>query len=125
MLILIILLAAGSLSGCLTTKAASRIQEYHAEGVEDARQITRRMLDDWLFRSGVIRGALKPRMQELPTQAVKALDDLDILARQNLTGELDDYELGLFLGTRMRLLSNIVRDAVETYAPSVLAYVPF
>lgn len=91
-----------------------------------ARTIALNYLEIWPMQSGFLRGALGHRMDEMPTHAIEAMDELDRLAE--LCNQEDstcmDHELGLSLGLRIRLLGTAVQSAIRTYAPDVIQYVP-
>jgi hypothetical protein len=87
-----------------------------------SRTAAQNMLSTWLINSGFIRGSLGPdRMNALPVGVVKALDELDALAGKK---EWTDFELGYSMGLRVRLLSEIVAQALKLYAPEVMKYIP-
>jgi hypothetical protein len=54
-------------------------------------------------------------MTELTTLAEKYNSD---------TNSIDDYDLGLSLGLRIRLLGVVVQEALEMYAPDLLDLLP-
>ena len=89
---------------------------------ETSKTCAQNLLVTWPINSGFVRGSLGPdRMNALPVGVVKAMDELDVLAaKTNWT----DFELGYSLGLRVRLLSEIVAQALKLYAPEVLKYIP-
>jgi hypothetical protein len=92
------------------------------KNAEMSRDVAKKMLGTWLINSGFIRGSLGPaRMNELPKGVVDAMDDLDKLA---IKKEWTDKELGTSIGLRVRLLSEIVAQALKLYAPEVMKYIP-
>lgn len=122
-LVLFGLFLTATLSGCYSSTAFVRLEDRNLETIAQAKDGTKKMLATWEFRSGLIHGALEPRLAELPAQAVKALDELDRLAARR--DELSDYDLGYALGLRLRMLESTVRQVVKKFAPNVLAYLPF
>lgn len=109
-------------AGCSTARqAAIDISVEKAENIKTLREISERCKTDWLVISGFIKGALGSRMNELPNEAIEAIEELDRLAEQEL---LSDYELGIFLGLKVRLLNSVVQVALEKYAPDVVDLLP-
>lgn len=75
----------------------------------------------WPVQSGFIKGALGYRINELPSEAIEAIKELDRLAEQS---EQTDYELGMFLGLKARLWNSVIQIALEKYAPDVIELLP-
>ena len=116
------------LCGCQTVrKTAITISGEEVKNLYAVRQVAKDYLLIWPMQSGFIKGALGPRMDEMPAQAITAIEELDILAGQyNSTdpNEFGDYDLGLSLGLRVRLLGAVVQEALKMYAPDVLDLIP-
>jgi hypothetical protein len=93
----------------------------NVKNAEMMRQVSENCLSVWPIQSGFIKGALGSRIEELPAEAIKAIEELDRLAG---LPEQTDYELGMFLGLKVRLLSSVVQKAIEKYAPDVGALLP-
>ena len=117
-------------SGCTAVrKAAVDISAEEVENAVSVRTIALNYLAIWPLQSGFIKGSLGPKMDELPVEAVDAINELDKLAAQH--GELadpnewQDYDFGLSLGLRVRLLSAVVGKTLELYVPNTLKFVPF
>lgn len=111
------------LCGCATVRqTALDISLEEVENAKTTREVALNYLKSWPVFSGLIRGALGPQMQELPLQAVEAMDELDELATR--ADECSDHELGYSLGLKIRLLSAVVIEALEFYAPELLDFVP-
>lgn len=106
---------------------AVNISEEEIANTETAREVARNYLSIWPLQSGFVRGALGPRLDELPVQVIDAMDELDLLAQQYAEDPNDylDQDLGLSLGLRVRLLSSIVAEALRFYMPDALEFVPF
>lgn len=113
-------------AGCaMIRQSAIDISEEEVENAEAARVVAVNYLSIWPIQSGMIRGALGARIEELPVQAVSAMDELDQLAEQmNGMSDPNDYDLGLSLGLRIRLLGSVVQEALEIYAPDIINLVP-
>jgi len=128
MKILIPILICFVLCGCSTLREnATDISGEEVKNLEAARQVAKDYLAIWHMQSGFIKGALGPRMDEMPAQAVAAINELDQLSEQlNSTdpNEIKDYDLGLSLGLRVRLLGAVVQEALKMYAPDVLDLIP-
>ncbi len=120
--IIILLLICFLFSGCYTTKAFVNVEQQQATAIEEAKVATTLMLQNWKFRSGLIRGALQGRLDVLPQRTVAALDELDRLAAEE---KLDDRTLGYALGLRISMLQDIVKEMLKQYAPNILQYVKF
>ena len=83
-------------------------------------------LQIWPMQSGFIKGALGPRVDEMPMQVIEAIDELDLLS-EHLAGAF--YQLlrspspvGGSLKTR--LLGAVVEEALKMYAPDVIDLIP-
>ena len=115
------------LFGCQAVrKTATDISGEEVRNLEAARQIANDYLTIWPIQAGFIQGALGPRIEELPTQVVDAMTELTTLAERYNSdpNEIVDYDLGLSLGLRVRLLGAIVQEALKMYAPDVLNLLP-
>lgn len=116
------------LCGCSTLReTATDISGEEVKNLEAARQVAKDYLTIWPMQSGFIKGALGPRMDEMPEQVVAAINELDQLAEQLNAidpNDIKDQDLGLSLGLRVRLLGAVVKEALEMYAPDVLDLIP-
>lgn len=92
--------------------------------VETARECATTLLKTWPFYSGLIRGALGGRINDLPKNAVDAMDELDGLADKLGTDNLTDHELGYSIGLRVRMLGELIIAALKEYAPDVISLIP-
>lgn len=116
--ILIIILSV-SLAGC------SAIEKNSEDSVKDTkagRRIARNFAVSWPMKSGVIRGAMGPSLDELPAHAIDAMDELDIICAEINAdpNNIDDEKLGLSLGLRFRFCTSIVMKVLEKYAPNLV-----
>lgn len=117
------LILCATLLGCESMRqTALDISLEEVENAKTTREVALNYLKSWPVFSGLIRGALGPQMQELPLQAVEAVDALDELATR--VDECSDHELGYALGLKIRLLSSVVQEAIKMYAPELIEYVP-
>ncbi len=106
-------------SACSTLRGvAVRYTQEDLQNVEVARQVAQDLLKTWPMKSGIIRGALGSNINKLPVEAVQAMDELDALAEK--CGECTDNEYGYSLGLKIRMLGELVQEAIELYAPDVL-----
>ena len=126
-LILWLFLVLTCLSGCETVRqTAIDISVEEVKNTAAAREVALNYLSIWSLQSGFIKGALGPRMDELPQYAIDAINELDQLAEKCADpNNCSDYDLGLSLGLRVRLLTSIVAEALKFYAPDILELVPF
>jgi hypothetical protein len=109
-------------TGCaMTRQCAKAISTENVKNAETIREVSQNCLSVWNIQSGFIKGALGYRINELPNEAIEAIKELDRLAS---LPELTDYELGLFLGLKVRLLSSVVQKTLEKYAPDVIDLMP-
>lgn len=113
-------------AGCAGLRqSAIDISEEEVKNAEAARIVAVNYLAIWPIQSGIIREALGARLEELPAQAVSAMDELDQLAEQmNDPNDYTDYDLGRSLGLRVRLCGSVVQEALEIYAPDIINLVP-
>lgn len=110
------------LAGCQQMrKAAIDGSVENVKNAETVREVSQNCLSVWPIQSGFIKGALGYRINELPNEAIEAIEELDRLAE---LPEQSDYELGMFLGLKVRLLSSVVQVALEKYAPDVVELLP-
>ena len=121
--ILVVILCVGlMLPGCAWLRETGiGLTEEDLLNAEAARVIAKNLLETWPINSGFIRGALGPRMKQLPLEVAEAMDELDKYAAQT---EWTDYELGYTLGCRVRMLSELVMAAIKSFAPKVFAAMP-
>lgn len=116
------------LCGCQTMrKTATDISGEEVKNLYAARQVAKDYLLIWPMQSGFIKGALGPRMDEMPAQAIAAINELDLLSEQFASvdpNDIGDYDLGLSLGLRVRLLGEVVQEALKMYAPDLLDLMP-
>jgi len=105
------------MAGCSTfRKAAIKVSEQDLKNYETKKVVAQNYLKTWPMESGIIRGALGANLNQLPNEAVTAMDELDELAMQT---EFNDHDLGYSLGLRVRMLNKIVLEALQMYAPNV------
>ncbi len=109
------------LIGCTSLqKSAIKISEVDLKNAEASRIAGKNLLSTWKLNSGFIRGTLGDRLNQFPHEAVKAMDELDKLAEKT---ELTDFDLGYSLGARVRLLGEMVVQAIQHYFPKLLEYI--
>jgi len=72
---------------------------------------------DWLFGSGIIRGAIP--QEAVPAWVFAELDKVDAWFGQ---GELTEKQLGYIVGLRLRMTGPILKAAIKQHAPGILAY---
>ena len=109
------------LMGCTSLqKSAIKVSEIDLKNAEVSREMAKNFLSTWKLNSGFIRGTLGDRLNQFPHEAVKAMDELDKLAEKT---ELTDFDLGYSLGARVRLLGEMVVQAIQHYFPKLLEYI--
>ena len=119
---LMVVLALLLVTGCeMTRQTATDISTENIKNTETMKEISQSCISVWLVQSGFIKGALGSRINELPNEATEAIDELDRLAG---LPERSDYELGLFLGLKVRLSSSVLRVTLEKYSPNVGEILP-
>lgn len=101
-------------------KSAIKVSEVDLKNAEASRIAGKNLLSTWKLNSGFIRGTLGDRLNQFPHEAVKAMDELDKLAEKT---ELTDFDLGYSLGARVRLLGEMVVQAIQHYFPKLLEYI--
>lgn len=120
-LILVFILVV-SLISCAGIRAdLVKLSQEDIQNAEATRVISKNLLLTWGLNSGFLRGALGDRLNQLPAEAIKAMDELDVLSGKI---EWSDFELGYSLGLRVRLLGEIVTNALRLYAPEILKFLP-
>ena len=117
-----------ALTGCSTLrKDAVSISESEVKNLHATQEIARNYLKIWPMQSGFIHGLMEHRQGEFPEHIVDAINELDNLSAKLLTGdpnEILDYDLGLSLGLRVRMLGAVVEEVVKAYSPDLLDLVP-
>lgn len=91
------------------------------QNAETMREVARNCQSAWAIQSGFIKGVLGNRIEELPNDVIKAIEELDRLAEQT---ELSDEKLGFFLGLKVLLWDSVVQVILEKYAPNVIEFLP-
>jgi hypothetical protein len=118
--ILILIVVLFLISCTSLQKSAIKVSEIDLKNAEASRTLAKNFLSTWKLNSGFIRGTLGDRLNQFPHEAVKAMDELDKLAEKV---ELTDFDLGYSLGARVRLLGEVVVEALKHYFPKVLEYI--
>lgn len=94
---------------------------------EAVRESAINWLQVWPMQSGFIHGLMAHRQGEFPEHVVDAINELDDLAL-SMSGidpnDMLDYDLGLSLGLRVRLLGAVVEETVKAYSPDMLDLIP-
>jgi len=116
--------------GCATTNTTTTngqssgqsFANWDFKNYEATKDLAKSLLKTWRLNSGFIRGALGAKFQALPSEVVRAMDELDEMAQKPID-ELDDMELGYSLGVRVLMAGEIVLKAIERYSPEVLPIV--
>ena len=122
LIIVMSVFAIGFTSGCsVIRKEIVKMGQWDIKNAEASRQVAKDILSTWLLNSGFIRASLGEGMGKLPNQAVKAMDELDLLAAKT---EWSDFELGSSLGLRVRMLGSLIVSTLQQYFPGVLKDVP-
>ncbi len=111
------------LTGCAGTDkfTVASIGKIDMQNAIETRKLAKDLLSTWRLNSGFIKGAMGPKLQELPASVVMAMDELDKLA---LKEKPDDYDLGYSLGLRVRMLGALVMESLKIYAPEILSAIP-
>jgi len=110
------------LSGCSSIRRGMvNLGQWDVKNAEASRKLAKDFLSTWPLNSGFIRASLGDGIEKLPHQAVKAMDELDVLAKKT---DWNDFELGASLGLRVRMLGSLVVGTLQQYFPNVLKDVP-
>ena len=125
-IIIVAILSLILLNGCTAMRQATiDISIEEVKNATVAREVASNYLSIWPIQSGFIKGALGSRMDEMPQQAINAIEELDQLAAQCIDpNNCLDYDLGLSLGLRVRILTSVVGEALKIYAPDIIDLVP-
>ena len=109
-------------AGCpATRKVIVDISNENIENVKTMQKVASECRSVYLWQAGFIEAALGNRINELPSEDVLALEELKQLAEQT---EVSDYELGRFLGLKLRLTGSVVQSILEKYTPGVTELLP-
>jgi len=127
-LVIILLLLVVATGGCsMMRDSAIGVSNEEYKNYLATQTVARNYLQIWPIQSGFIHGALDHRQGEFPEYVIEAMNELDALAAK--LGNTDpnsiaDYDLGLSLGLRVRLLGAVVEEALRMYAPDILGVLP-
>ncbi len=117
--LIVMILALTFVTSCATVRQGFlEVSQEEVKNVETAREVAKNYLEIWPMQSGLIRGALGTSISEMPAVAIVAMDQLDRLASKK--DEYTDLELGYSLGLRVRMMNQIVIQALRIFAPDVL-----
>lgn len=119
--ILVFILSISLISCSGLRKDLVKLSQSDLKNAEASRVISKNLLSTWPINSGFIRGGLGDRLNQMPGEFIKAMEELDKLSMKT---EWSDFELGYSLGLRVRLLGEIITNTLKTYAPEVLKYLP-
>lgn len=121
-IVLMIGCVAMSLPSCSTMQSGmGKLGEMDLANADASRKLAQDLLKSWKLNSGFIRGALGDKIHEFPWSAITGMEELDALAEKT---DLTDYDLGYSLGVRVRMLNQVVMEAIKIYAPDILTYLP-
>lgn len=143
-LLLVLICGAVTLAGCAWfRKSATVLVDEYVENVNAEKEITKKLLAVWPYRSCQLRAAMGSRWNWLPGEAQDAWDALDVLVgikkpkasgfvpeataqpvKQFNAEKLADCELGTASGHSILLAFEVVRKAVKMVAPEVLKLLP-
>ena len=102
-------------------KSATELVDEYVETVKTEKELTRKLLGVWTYRSCQLKAALGSRINWLPKEATDAWDELDIIAEID---DPDDCELGTASGSSILLTYEAIRKAVKVIAPDVMQLLP-
>jgi hypothetical protein len=122
LIIVLLLVPITMTQGCSYIRGGiAKTGQWDIKNAEASRQLAKDFLSTWSLNSGFIRASLGENIGKLPFQAVKAMDELDILATKT---QWTDFELGASLGLRVRMLGSLVVTTLQQYFPNVLKDIP-
>lgn len=105
-------------AGCASIRqSAQAISAENVANIETMRAISKDCLSLWPYQSGFVTGALG---DALPKETLDAIAELDQIAAKT---EPNDYELGLFLGTKIRISGKLMQTAAEKYLPELTEFI--
>lgn len=130
--------------GCaLFRQSATELVDEYVETVKTEKELTKKLLGVWPYRSCQLRAALGSRINWLPKEATDSWGKLDEIvgikeleasgsgpevpaqpAKQFDPGKLSDCELGTASGHSILLCYEVVRKAVKAIAPEIMELLP-
>jgi len=110
---LILLIGVFVLVGC--AGSIQEISKNYSESSQAVKEFAKISVQDWLFGSGIIQGALE--QDKLPSWVFAELKKIDKWVK---TGDLTEFQHGYIVGIRLRMASPIIKAAIEQYAPGLL-----
>lgn len=115
-------------TGCQSMRnTAIGISESEVKNLYATQIVARNYLKIWPMQSGFIHGLMAHRQGEFPEHVVEAINELDQLAADLAAtdpNEINDYDLGISLGYRVRLIGAVVEETVRAYSPDLLDVIP-
>lgn len=119
-IVMLVMLVTLLVAGCSVVRQQGvDLSVENIKNAEAIREISLNCISVWPIQSGFIKGVLGDRINELPAETLGALKELDRLAEQT---EQTDYELGWFLGTKVRILKFVIQTAIEKYVPDIVEF---
>lgn len=116
----IIIILTVALTGCAGVRqGALDLAAEDRMNIETAREVSRQSIETWEFKSGLVRGAFGPRLDQMPALSVKAMDEMDGLVEKHADKEWSDKDLGRALGLQFRMFDPVVQEALRVYAPDL------
>ena len=142
--LLAILCLSLTMPGCaLFRESATELVDEYVKTVGTEKDLTKKLLGVWPYRSCQLRAMLGSRWNWLPGEAQDAWDALDVLvglkqpeelgrelklgttpAKKFDPEDLSDCELGTASGHSILLTFEVVRKAVKLIAPDVIGILP-
>ncbi len=114
-LIPIILATSLLFTGCAGN--ITHISDNYAKTSVAAKDFALLTSKDWLFGSGIVRGAIPH--DALPAWVFSEMDKVDAWFGQ---GELTELQLGYVVGLKLRMTGPILEAAIRQHAPGILIY---
>ena len=128
LLVILLTVAVVLTQGCgIFRESAIGISASEVKNNNATRKVAINYLQIWPMQSGFLHGLMQHREDEFPEHIVDAINELDDLAAKLATEDpnsMFDYDLGLSLGLRVRMLGAVVEEVFKAYSPDILNIVP-
>lgn len=137
---LIVLVCGLTLGGCVHVREWSLdLAKSDTKNAQTVRDVSKELMNGWPTWSGMMLGIAKERINDLPARALTAWAELDWLTCCNdpskfppefckecgeLVAPLDDYTLGYYSGTRIRMLFETIIEGFKQYLPDLVGQLP-
>lgn len=103
-------------------ETATELSLEDTRNIDTMRDMSVTLIENWSYKSGLIRCYLGDRMAEMPVRFLTAMNELDEMYDHR--DALTDRGFGCVMGSHLKLTGEIIMDTLKIYAPELLPYLP-